>query len=90
MVYSTKFKINFSLIYLYINCIIFSSTINAQCIADAGEDQAVCVDIWGEFDTTILGGIPSVINGIYLGDKLLYNSWKFTYWFFIPQRHNTC
>jgi len=44
--------------------VVFSSSVlNAQCTADAGEHQAMCVNFWGEFDTINLGGIPSAFNG---------------------------
>ncbi len=38
------------------------SFINAQCIADAGQDKVVCVG-WYGVDTTMIGGNPSAFGG---------------------------
>ncbi len=50
-------------IFLSLSCCLVVSAANAQCVADAGEDQHLCGNLFGGFDTVALGGDPVVTGG---------------------------
>src|SRR5690554_1611697 len=68
-------RINAKLIAMLISILLtinFSS--KAQCIIDAGSDLFICVDKFGEIDTTTIKATNSI-------DSLLSYRWKCEYWY---------
>lgn len=37
---------------------------HSQCVAKAGEDAIVCIDLFGNYDHITLGGMPTASNGV--------------------------
>lgn len=67
---------NLKLIQILISTLltIFNFSSKAQCTIDAGSDLFICVDKFGEVDTT-------VINASFNGDSSLNFRWKCEYWY---------
>jgi hypothetical protein len=69
-----NFKVNLIQILFSIFLAIFNFSSKAQCTIDAGSDLFICVDKFGEIDTTL-------INSSFSGDSSLNYRWKCEYWY---------